>query len=257
LSNFKHKYLDIRRFLSELLLAAVLLVAVFLLAAELDITKRLHAWSQGHEAWELDELVFSVLVVGLLYLGIFAYRRIAEIRSLVEEASTDVLTGLLNRRRAMELLMHEVRRAHRYRRDLSIILCDIDHFKEINDAFGHPTGDQVLRLFATLAAGRIRGIDLLARTGGEEFMIIATETSGKGAADLAERLRVAVESASFGIDRTVTASFGVSQLRPGESFAALMQRADERLYRAKRRGRNHVCGPPARAKDAGSVRSQL
>ncbi|WP_051298742.1 GGDEF domain-containing protein [Marinobacterium litorale] len=241
--RFKHKYLDVRRFASELILALLLFVAVFLLASELNLSEALYLWSQQVDVYQLDELMLSVLVVGPLYLAIFAYRRLREIRHLVEEANTDALTGILNRRRAMELLSHEVRRAHRYRRELSIILFDIDHFKDINDIYGHPVGDQVLRLCTRLAAGRIRDLDLLARTGGEEFMVITTETPGSGATELAERLRSAIESASFGLDQCVTASFGVSQLRPGESFAALMQRADERLYWAKRQGRNRVKGP--------------
>lgn len=245
--RFKHKYLDNRRFLSELLLAILLLLAVFLIAAEFDLSGTLYRWSQNVDhLFDLDDLLLSVLVVGPLYLAFFAYRRLAEIRMLVEQANTDVLTGILNRRRAMEVLAREVRRSHRYHRDLSVILFDIDHFKKINDEYGHPVGDKVLKSFASLADARIRDLDLLARTGGEEFMVVATETSGPGAVDLAERLRVAVETANFGIDQVVTASFGVSQLRPGESFAALMQRADERLYWAKRGGRNQVAGPGAK-----------
>ncbi|GGB89763.1 hypothetical protein GCM10011352_14730 [Marinobacterium zhoushanense] len=245
--QFKHKYLDARRFGSELLLAALLFLSVYLISSELDLADRLYAWTRRFESVNLDEFLISLCLVGPFYLVLFAYRRLLEIRALVEEANTDVLTGILNRRRAMDVLSGEVRRAHRYRRDLSVILFDIDHFKDINDVYGHPVGDQVLRQFAALAASRIRNLDLLARTGGEEFMVIATETAGKGAAELAERLRIAIVSTNLGVDRTVTASFGVSQLRPGESFAALMQRADERLYWAKREGRNRVAGPASQS----------
>ncbi|WP_432698599.1 GGDEF domain-containing protein [Marinobacterium sp. YM272] len=246
LPRFKHKYLDNWRFLSELLLAVLVLLVVFLVAAELDLSGTLYSWSQRVDhLFDLDDLLLSVLLVGPLYLVFFAYRRLVEIRTLVEQANTDVLTGILNRRYVMEVLAREVRRSHRYHRELSVILFDIDHFKQINDQFGHPAGDRVLKSFASLAAGRIRDLDLLARTGGEEFMVVATETGGMGAMELAERLRSAVESTNFGIDQVVTASFGVSQLRPGESFGSLMQRADERLYRAKRDGRNRVEGPGA------------
>ena len=113
LPRFKHKYLDVRRFASELILALLLFVAVFLLASELNLSEALYLWSQQVDVYQLDELMLSVLVVGPLYLAIFAYRRLREIRHLVEEANTDALTGILNRRRAMELLSHEVRRAHR------------------------------------------------------------------------------------------------------------------------------------------------
>lgn len=245
--NFKHKYLDLRRFVGELVLAVLLLVLVFLLASHFEVTEWILSWARRHEGYGLDDLVLSILIVGPLYLVFFAFRRHREIRKLVVEANTDVLTGILNRRRAMELLAREVRRSHRYHRQLSIILFDIDNFKQINDQFGHPVGDRVLQSFANLTSARVRDLDLMARTGGEEFMVIATETGGHGATELAERLRTAVETTSFGIDQVVTASFGVSQLRPGESCATLMQRADERLYWAKRGGRNRVMGPGAKA----------
>lgn len=242
MDKHKHKYLKSRRLLGELFLAGLVLIAFYLLAGEFQASERLYGLLRRMERFQLDELLLGVIVVGPLYLAVFAYRRMREIKVLVREASTDALTGMLNRRRAIDLLTREVRRSHRYGRELSLILFDIDYFKEINDTYGHPVGDQVLRLFATLVTSRIRDLDLLARTGGEEFMIIATETGRDGAADLAERLREAVESTSFGIDRSVTASFGVAQLRRGESFASLMQRADERLYWAKRQGRNRVAG---------------
>ncbi|TCK09519.1 GGDEF domain-containing protein [Marinobacterium mangrovicola] len=245
--RFTHKYLDIRRLIGELVLAVLLLVLVFLLTARFDVSEWLMEWAMRHEAYELDDILLSVLIVGPVYLLVFAWRRHREMGKLVEEANTDVLTGILNRRRAMELLTREVRRSHRYHRQLSVILFDIDHFKQINDQFGHPAGDRVLQSFANLASARMRDLDLMARTGGEEFMVIATETGGEGAVELAERLRSAVETTSFGIDQAVTASFGVSQLRPGESSATLMQRADERLYWAKRGGRNRVSGPGATA----------
>ncbi|SEF74406.1 GGDEF domain-containing protein [Marinobacterium lutimaris] len=247
MSRFKHKYLDLRRLVGELVLAILLVVLVFLLTARFEVSEWLMEWAKRHEEYELDDLLLSVLVVGPVYLLVFAYRRHREIGKLVEQANTDVLTGIFNRRRGMELLAREVRRSHRYHRHLSVILCDIDHFKQINDQFGHPVGDRVLQSFARLASARVRDLDLIARTGGEEFMVIATETSGAGAVELAERLRSAVETTSFGVERAVTASFGVSQLRPGESYAALMQRADERLYWAKRGGRNRVSGPGATA----------
>ncbi len=247
MSRFQHKYLEVRRFVSELVLAFLVFIFVFIVSSNFEVSERVTGWTQKFEAYELDELLLSALIVGPIFMLAFAYRRHREISKLVEEANTDSLTGILNRRRGMELLAREVRRSHRYHRHLSIILFDIDNFKQINDQFGHPVGDRVLQSFASLASHRVRDLDLLARTGGEEFMVIATETNGGGATDLAERLRSAVETTSFGIDHVVTASFGVSQLRPGESFATLMQRADERLYWAKRGGRNRVSGPGATA----------
>jgi len=191
----------------------------------------------------LDDLFFSLAVFVPAYLIFFALRRKREIESLVAEVGTDSLTGVLNRRRGMEVLIKEVRRAQRYNRPLSLVVFDIDHFKDINDSFGHPVGDAVLRRFTAKVSGCVRSMDFLARIGGEEFMLICTETHGAAATDIANRLRIIVESENYGIERPVTASFGVSQIRVGEGYAELLQRSDERLYWAKNEGRNCVVGP--------------
>jgi diguanylate cyclase (GGDEF)-like protein len=169
-----------------------------------------------------------------------------EIRRL---SITDPLTGCFNRGYLSERLPQELSRARRYRHSLAVILADIDHFKTINDGYGHLAGDRVLKAFAQRVQGLIRsGVDWLVRYGGEEFLLVLPETSAGNGKILAERLRLAVGERPFdtGLQPiSVTASFGVTGVSPeddGERFApdALIDEADRFLYRAKTEGRNRV-----------------
>lgn len=154
-------------------------------------------------------------------------------------ASTDLLTGAYNRYRFGELFEIELQRVQRYGGGLALIMFDIDHFKYVNDRFGHATGDLVLKDVANLVRKVIRANDVLVRWGGEEFMILVPHT-GEQAAELAEKLCVAVESHHFHNLPTITASFGVSSYTPGDTLESLYARTDEALYRAKNQGRNRV-----------------
>lgn len=241
-----HKYLNKRRWLREFLLSCLILLIIFYVVSRLDLSEKLYAFSRAYEAIDLDEMLFSLGLFLPIYIVIFAVRRFGELTILVRESSTDGLTGLINHRRMQALLAQEISRAQRFQRPLSVILFDIDNFKQVNDSHGHPVGDAVLRQVASLMSAAVREVDFLARTGGEEFMLIATETDGALAQEVAERLRQIFCEADFGIGRPVTASFGVSQLRSKETASALLQRADERLYWSKREGRNRVSGLAAR-----------
>jgi diguanylate cyclase (GGDEF)-like protein len=168
----------------------------------------------------------------------------ARLHSVVRrQAVTDELTDLSNRRRFMEVLHLEVARAVRFGSPLALVLLDLDHFKQINDRFGHQAGDDVLRSAAAAIRGRVRETDLPARIGGEEFAVILTGTGEEGALELAEQLRVDL---SRGVrvpgvaDWTVTASFGVAVLHQGGDTELLIGAADRALYQAKADGRNVV-----------------
>ncbi len=239
----KHKFLRKKRLLNELLLISPLFLAMVWFNAQFDAAEKVYAYLQSFESLDLDDLLFSISIFVPAYLVFFALRRKHEIESLVAEVGTDALTGILNRRRGMEVLKREVQRAQRYNRPLSLVIFDVDHFKLINDTYGHPVGDAVLRRFTAKVSGCVRKMDFLARIGGEEFMLICTETRGGAASDIAERLRFMVETENYGTESPVTASFGISQLRKGEGYAELLQRTDERLYWAKNEGRNRVVGP--------------
>jgi diguanylate cyclase (GGDEF)-like protein len=167
------------------------------------------------------------------------------------QANTDELTGLANRRHGEHALEMEVERAERYARPLSVLLFDLDFFKAVNDAYGHAVGDRVLATVRDLLSDRLRPSDLLARWGGEEFLLIAPEMREDEASRLAERLRTLVERHDFGTGWRLTASFGVAERFARESAAELVRRADEAMYAAKRDGRNTVrlaSGPGEKAR---------
>jgi diguanylate cyclase (GGDEF)-like protein/hemerythrin-like metal-binding protein len=161
-------------------------------------------------------------------------------REFARQADTDALTGLLNRLGLNGAFSREFERAGRYGQPLSVVMLDLDHFKRVNDEHGHAAGDQVLVGVARLLEANVRDSDAIARWGGEEFVVMATMTPGSGAVRLAEKLRDRLAATTLGPFGAVTGSFGVTELRPGDSIEGLLHRADEALYRAKKGGRNRV-----------------
>ena len=162
---------------------------------------------------------------------------------LIEHAHIDPLTGLRNRRALMERLQHEWARIERHEGQMAFIMADIDHFKLVNDTYGHSTGDRLLQEVSAVIAAQCRTIDLPARYGGEEFAIIVPGATAAGAATLAERCRQQIEAIRLVAgDKTVraTASFGVATSAASPSPDALVTQADAALYRAKDAGRNRV-----------------
>ncbi len=158
-------------------------------------------------------------------------------------ARQDELTGLPNRRHALEMMGYEERRAKREAVPPSVCILDIDHFKHINDSYGHPAGDQVLRLLATHAQRALRGPDLLARWGGEEFVLLMPQTSVLDAVMVVERLRIALAQDEVWRQRPdlkVTFSAGIAGLTGNETMEEAVARADVALYRAKQSGRNRT-----------------
>ena len=162
---------------------------------------------------------------------------------------TDPLTGCFNRGYLDQTLSREIRRSFRYGRPLSVVLCDIDHFKRVNDTYGHPAGDRVLKEFASCIASSVRkNVDWLARYGGEEFVLVLPETGLDGARSVAERLRRKISSHSIRIENReirVTSSFGISSIDlkaadEGNLALFMIEKADRMLYRAKQSGRNRV-----------------
>ncbi len=161
-------------------------------------------------------------------------------RKLKELALTDELTELPNRRALMEILELEVERARRHGRPLSLALLDLDDFKQINDTYGHLTGDTVLRELAGVVRRSLRSTDVVGRFGGEEFMIIMPETEFSTAIRVLERVRLAIERTYFEPVGSVSVSIGVTEFREGDTVQDLIGRTDENLYTAKREGKNRV-----------------
>ena len=199
-------------------------------------------------------LVFVLSIGRCMFLGIFssslkqslyqsglklkeAYKRIEELAEL------DELTGSYNRRCIMRMLDEEIARAGRNDAPCSIALIDLDWFKRINDAFGHPTGDEVLRTFAITMFANIRGIDRFGRYGGEEFLLVLPGMSTEHAVRALDRLRgiiAELDWSAFSPDMSVTISGGVATLKPEETPDILLARADSALYAAKAQGRNRI-----------------
>lgn len=161
---------------------------------------------------------------------------------------TDGLTDVGNKKHLNHVLEKEIPRALRHGRDLALLMIDIDHFKDVNDTYGHLAGDSVLRDMASIISRRLRPDDELGRYGGEEFAAVLPETSLEGGVKIAEELRRRVEGHAFMVEGEqirVTVSIGAAALLPGMDVNGFFKAADEELYRAKNGGRNRVCPAPS------------
>lgn len=182
-----------------------------------------------------------LLIAGISYTHSLAIKAAED--TLLQLASTDTLTGLLNRRRMTELADREQIRYQRQRVPVSVLLCDIDHFKHINDHFGHAAGDHVLQVIANLFLSTVREYDCVARWGGEEFMVLLPETGWQTAQQIAERLRTAAAQVQILFEEqtiAISITVGVAQVNNSENWHAAVARADEALYQGKTEGRNRV-----------------
>ncbi|WP_457592990.1 diguanylate cyclase [Hydrogenimonas sp.] len=199
---------------------------------------------QENHTFDKEELELWQNVANTVAFGIESIKAKIERDELIIKldmmAHTDKLTGTINRHRGVELLEHEIKRARRYRHPFSLIYFDIDHFKKINDTYGHATGDAVL-IKATETIGKnLRATDSLIRWGGEEFMIILPETSLGDAVHIAQKLREHIEKRSADIPVPITASFGVASWEEDQTLDTLIHRADTKMYEAKKLGRNRI-----------------
>lgn len=170
-------------------------------------------------------------------------------------ATTDPLTGLYNRHKLEPLIAAEMQRTDRYHTPMSLVLFDVDHFKKVNDGYGHQMGDEVLVRLARLVPNLLRSGDLLARWGGEEFLILIPGCDGPMAFQAAEKLREAIANMMFDDLGSVTCSFGVAEHVPGETGTELIARADAALYLGKSSGRNQVRLAPLTGPGKGGARS--
>lgn len=230
-----------RRDYVALLAGPLLLAAIVMYLTGVDRFAAVNAWV----------FIALTIVVGLMLARVFEAtnrRAFALEQALKREARTDALTGLANRRAMEEFALAELRRQSRTGRPTAIVVCDIDHFKYVNDDRGHDVGDRTIRAVADRLASVVRGADRVGRWGGEEFLAVLPETSHADAAKLAERMRVAVETATGVGDNAarVTISVGVASAtcRPDDPEDAVLERtlkaADRALYHAKASGRNRI-----------------
>lgn len=215
--------------------------AVFSRSSETDHSKN---WVIG--------LSMLLVVIGLLWWIKYLRglnTRLAKIQTKLKQKTkelerlsiTDALTNTYNRHKLDSDLNKEVARANRYSNQLSLIMLDIDFFKDINDEFGHVAGDDILVAFATLLRENLRDNDVLGRWGGEEFLVICSGIGANSAASAAEKLRKIIDLHDFTPAQGITASFGITEWKPSDTKESLVLKADKALYQAKREGRNRVC----------------
>lgn len=210
-------------------------------------------WTHYDEHLEIiTPAVFFFGAVLVLFVGTLALETTAEIKRISKleyETVTDHLIGIYNRRYLDRKITEELARSRRYGIPLSMMLLDIDHFKAINDRYGHQVGDQVLMGLGKLLIEKVRDTDIIARYGGEEIAVLLPQTAGTAAFDLAERLRQAIETSilvpagenDHHEDISITVSIGVAECDAQVSENRIfIQRSDEALYRAKNEGRNRV-----------------
>lgn len=196
-------------------------------------------------------IIFITIISFLIYRQLLMKKTNKKFQELYEEirrknqqlniiSELDSLTGLKNRRAIDRVIKNELDRSSRYGTPISILLIDVDHFKRVNDTYGHNIGDKVLTEISEVLGENIRSTDSVARWGGEEFLIIAANTSLEEAMKFGEKIRGKIEEFNFTKIERLTVSIGISQHRPGESFNKLYERVDEALYSAKEKGRNRV-----------------
>jgi diguanylate cyclase (GGDEF)-like protein/PAS domain S-box-containing protein len=206
-------------------------------------TMEMHALKKNGDVFPI-ELSVSMWKAGEEYYYSGILRDITKRKNLESElktlAVTDTLTQVFNRTKYYEIMQREIERTKRYNHPLSIIMFDIDHFKKVNDIYGHTVGDYVLRTLTQIVKENLRETDYLVRWGGEEFIIIAPDTDLKKAKILAERNRNASEKYKYDHAGTITVSFGVTQFIKDDNEDTVIKRVDDDLYKAKRKGRNRV-----------------
>ncbi|MBF0468773.1 MAG: diguanylate cyclase [Desulfamplus sp.] len=209
----------------------------FIIVSGISVKEALSAW------WVKLVLyvIGNILLTSLIFLGVRLFNDNQHIANLMkEQASTDPLTGLANRRRFVEMLRLNIEEAKRYKVAFTVIIIDIDHFKRVNDTHGHDVGDQVLQAFSKITQIELRTSDVLARWGGEEFIVLLPYTNQDKGALLAERLRISVDNCPINQAIHISISLGLSEYRENDTADTIVKRADEALYCAKNEGRNRI-----------------
>ena len=199
----------------------------------------------GGNSYFADMTIVPILsvdgeIMEFIFIGHDVTKLVDGTERLKQLSTTDILTQTYNRMAFNDFLETELQRAQRYNTGMSLIMFDIDHFKMVNDTYGHLAGDEVLKTLVKVVQLSIRKVDILARWGGEEFMILVPEAGQEAARELAERLRKEIEAHVFSTAEKITVSIGVTTYRDGDSADSIITRVDNALYRAKENGRNRI-----------------
>jgi len=219
--------------------------ATFLVAAA-GVAGTIYAALREVEGESVEAMFFNRGMTIIVIIGVaFLLNRVtASQRLLVRIATTDALTGIFNRRHFMAVLAREQHRADRYATSFSLLMLDIDHFKRINDTYGHPVGDEAIKAMAAAASKFLRPTDMIGRFGGEEFVVMLPHTDEVGAVVAAERIRQSVADVVVSAgdqDVRFTVSIGAATYVRRAKLDQLLECADQALYAAKSGGRNQVC----------------
>ncbi|MFC3092804.1 GGDEF domain-containing protein [Alteromonas sediminis] len=241
--NLINKVINKRLSTDVILLVAVNLVA-FSILAYLDAFEWFYQYSRSHENWELDELLVLTFTLSITS-AFFAFRRIREMKKLQQRleryAQTDFLTGLYNRRKLHQVGKHALDRLERGELSaMSVLLLDLDNFKQLNDLYGHLIGDEVIKEVAQVLKSCVGKSDAVARWGGEEFLVVCPAKSEQEAMKLAELMRKSIERRTFNMDHPLSVSIGLSSWSKGMTFNDILHKADDALFMAKNQGKNQV-----------------
>lgn len=237
--NYQNIYFDNKKILIDVVILILAIVLTFIVLIKYDATEMIYKFTREHEDIEVDEIILC-FAISSLYMFIFMIKRFFELKELTLNANTDPLIGILNRRRGSKYILEEIENINTSDSKSSIIMYDIDDFKHINDNYGHDIGDYVLKEISSLVNNEIRANDIFIRWGGEEFLLICSNTTLEEAYNLAERFRIAIESYTFKNNIKITASFGVIELEKNEDFRKQIIRVDKNLYKSKENGKNQV-----------------
>lgn len=235
----------------DVIIVLILGVLLMVLFVAIEAAELLYEFSRDYEELELDEFLIALPPWAFLF-GWYAWRRWRESNEMLEyihyKASVDYLTGVHNRKSFDKKIRREVERAHRYDGMFAMMMVDLDHFKEINDRFGHVVGDEVLMRIGSLLKERFRKVDFIGRYGGEEFAIILPQTDLPNAERVADELLQILRDKPIPIqngakDIKVTASIGVGFFSQHDLYTPeeFIDKCDQALYRAKNQGRDQVC----------------
>ncbi|MEA3404465.1 MAG: diguanylate cyclase [Pseudomonadota bacterium] len=221
---------------------------VFLLAVSILGFLGIGEWQDG--AWDLKSFLRLSIALSLVIFVMYVHeitmdkaqkQELDTLKFFEDFSLIDELTKIANRRRINELLDIEFKRSKRYQTTFAIVLFDIDHFKQVNDTYGHLIGDDVLKALAKLVSNSIRETEMIGRWGGEEFMLILTESDQNTAFAVAEKIRRIIAETEFdGLKEKLTCSFGIAEYKKGLVLEEMIAQADQALYQAKSHGRNQV-----------------
>jgi diguanylate cyclase (GGDEF)-like protein len=233
-SGFWYAIVYLAAYLSLARRTTMIFMIISLLALFSAATYHILFWDGIHLEFIIDwvSVFFGIFVVVLTINQTGQLKR--------DYAEKDDLTSVLNRRELYNVINREIERANRYQKPFSVVMIDIDHFKYINDNYGHLVGDRVLAAFAEMMTTSIRGVDIFGRWGGEEFLAVLPETGLAEAQHLSKRLCALVQQSTFEAVPQVTASFGVTTYQAGQTLEESIHAADQALYQAKQNGRNQV-----------------